>query len=96
MPKSTKKPSNPTNKGRGRQSDFSGEKEVFLDNLGKDFQNLKDRGALYNQATQGFIEKFRYSRDGKVFVEADTLSPEEKLEYYQSLRGVSAHIAIWI
>ena len=94
MPKSTKKTSNPTNKGRGQQSDFSGEKEIFLDNLGKDFQNRKDRSAFYSEVTQGLIEKFGYSCDRKVFVEADTLSPEEKLEYYQSLHGVSAHIAV--
>jgi hypothetical protein len=94
MPKSNKAP-NTTKKGRGRQSDFSGEKEAFLDGLAKDFLTRKDRSAFYDEAAQGLIEKFGYSRDGKVYVGAGDLTDEEKLEYYKTLRSVSPHSAIW-
>ena len=82
--KSSQKPK----KNRGRQSDFSGEKESYLDGLANTFLNSNDRGAFYDEATQGFIGQFGYSHDGKVFVKADTLSTEVKLEYYKALRNV--------
>jgi hypothetical protein len=94
MPKSSNKAPNKNKKGRGRQSDFSGEKEAYLDGLAIHFNDRKDRGAFYSEAAQGLIERFGYSRDGKEFVEGDTLSDQEKVEYYQALRGVSARIGI--
>jgi len=78
-------------KTRGRQSDFSGEKEAYLDGLTKEFQNRKDRSAFYDEAAQGLIDKFGYSRDGKIYFEGDNLSSEEKLECYKGLRSVSDH-----
>jgi hypothetical protein len=96
MPKSAKKVQNPIKKGRGRQSDFSGEKEEYLDGLAKNFANRKDRKTLYDEAAQGLIERFGYSHDGKVYVEGDSLTPEDKREYYQNLRSVSACVAIRI
>ena len=89
MAKGTKKNSSNANKTRGRQSDFSGDQLIFLDGLAKDFHNRKDRGAFYNEAAQGLIDRFGYSRDGIVFVQADTLNSEERVEYYQALRSVS-------
>jgi hypothetical protein len=65
-------------KSQGRQSDFSGEKQEYLDGLAKEFRNRKDRGAFYDEAAQGLIDKFGYSR-GKACVEADTMTPEEKI-----------------
>ena len=94
MAKGTKKTATNANKTRGRQSDFSGEQLVYLDGLAKDFHNRKDRGVFYNEAAQGLIDKFGYSRDGKVFVQADTLNSEERVEYYQALRSVSVNFAM--
>ena len=94
MTKATNKSATKPRKTRGRQSDFSGEKQAYLDSLAKDFLNRKDRSTFYDEAAQGLFDKFGYSRDGKVYVEADTLSAEEQLEYYQALRGVSVHFAI--
>lgn len=94
MANSTSKLHNNPKKSRGRQSAFSGEKEVFLDGLADVFWNTNDRSAFYDDATQGLIDRFGYSRDGKVYVEEDTLNPEEKRDYYQTLRHVSARIAI--
>jgi hypothetical protein len=94
MVKATKESATKPKKSRGRQSDFSGEKKAYLDGLAKDFLNCKDRSAFYGEATQGLFEKFGYSRDGKVYVEADTLTEEEKLDYYQALRNVSFHFYI--
>ena len=93
MPKSSNTAPNGSKKGRGRQSDFSGEKEAYLDSLRKDFPNRKDRSAFYDEAAQGLIDKFGYSRDGRTYVEADNLSDQEKLEYYQTLHSVSACLA---
>ena len=55
--------------------------------------NRKDRGAcaFYDEAAQGLIDKFGYSHDGKVYVEAETLTSEQKSKYYQALRSVSRH-----
>ena len=94
MPKSTNQAQNTNKKGRGRQSDFNGEKEVFLDGLTKDFLTRKDRSAFYDEAAQGLIEKFGYSRDGKVYVGGEGLTPDEKSDYYKSLRSVSHHVTI--
>lgn len=94
MPKGANKAASKPKKNRGRQSDFTGEKEEFLNGLAKDFQNRKDRGAFYNEAAQGLIDRFGYSRDGKVYVDGDMLSTEEKMEYYQALRNVSIHFTI--
>ena len=68
---------------------FQQQKKAYLDALAKDFMNCKDRGTFYDEVMQGLIDKFGYSHDGKVYVEADTLSPEEQMEYYQALRDVS-------
>ena len=73
----------------GRQSDFTGEKKAYLEGLAKDFLNRKDRGAFYDEAAQGLIDRFGYSRDGKVYVGPNTLSDDEKVEYYQALRSVN-------
>lgn len=89
MVKSTNKSPTKEKKTRGRQSHFSGEKEAYLDGLAKEFLSRKDRSAFYDEAAQGLIDKFGYSRDGKVYVEAETLTPDEKLEYYKGLRSVS-------
>ena len=89
MAKGSKKTATNANKTRGRQSDFSGEQLAYLDGLAKDFHNRKDRGAFYNEAAQGLIDKFGYSRDGKTFVQGETLSSEQRVEYYQALRSVS-------
>lgn len=89
MVKTTKKTVTQTKKTRGRQIDFSGEKQEYLDSLAKEFRTCKDRGAFYDEAAQGLIDKFGYSRDGKLFVEADTLTEDEQLEYYKGLRSVS-------
>lgn len=89
MPKDTKTSTPKPKKGRGRQSDFSGEKESYLLGLTKEFLTRKDRSIFYDEATQGLIDKFGYSRDGKVYVDADSLDPDEKLEYYKGLRNVS-------
>jgi hypothetical protein len=94
MVKDTKKSSPKPKKTRGRQSDFSGEKEAYLDGLANEFLNRKDRSTFYDEATQGLIEKFGYSRDGKSYVEADTLTLEEKSEYYKGLRSVSDHLGL--
>ena len=94
MPKATTKSATKTSKSRGRQNDFSGPQQVFLDGMAKDFQNRKDRGAFYDEAAQGLIERFGYSRDGKVYVQADSLSDKEQSQYYQALRGVSENILI--
>ena len=94
MVKATKKTANKPIKSRGRQSDFSGEKKAYLEGLAKDFINSKDRSAFYDESAQGLIDKFGYSRDGKVYVEADTLTEEEKLKYYEALRNVSVHFDI--
>jgi hypothetical protein len=91
MAKGANKAATKTKKNRGRQSDFSGEKEEYLNGLAKDFHIRKDRGAFYNEAAQGLIDRFGYSRDGRVYVDGDMLSTEEKLEYYQALRNVSIH-----
>lgn len=91
MPKATTQSASKPKKTRGRQSDFSGPQQAFLDGLAKDFMNRKDRGAFYDEAAQGLIDKFGYSRDGKVYVEAETLTSEQKSEYYQALRSVSRH-----
>jgi hypothetical protein len=90
------KSANKTKKPRGRQSDFSGDKQAYLDSLAKDFLNRKDRSAFYDEAAQGLIDNFGYSRDGKVYVEADSLTPDEKSEYYQALRNVSIPLALRI
>ena len=91
MPKATNKSASNPKKSRGRQSDFTGEKLAYLDSLAKDFQNCKDRSTFYNEAAQGLIDKFGYSRDGKVYVNADSLNPDEQLEYYQALCSVSVY-----
>jgi hypothetical protein len=98
MVKQSKKTAPKAKKTRGRKGDFSGEKEAYLDGLAKDFGNRKDRSAFYDEAAQGLIDKFGYSRDGRVSVEGDSLSPEdanlspdEKVAYYKNLRGVSDH-----
>jgi hypothetical protein len=93
MVKTTKKTVTQTKKNCGRQSDFSGEKQAYLDGLTKDFMSRKDCGAFYDEAAQGLIEKFGYSHDGKVYVEADTLTSEEQLEYYKGLHSVSDQFA---
>lgn len=89
MAKPTKKSASKPKKTRGRQSDFSGEKQAYLEGLAKDFLNCKDRRTFYNEVAQGLVEKFGYSRDGKVYVKADTLTADERLEHYQALRNVS-------
>jgi hypothetical protein len=94
MVKETKKTVTQPKKTRGRQSDFSGDKQVYLDGLTKEFMTRKDRSAFYDEAAQGLIDKFGYSRDGKMYVEADTLTTEEKLEYYKGLRSVSDQFTI--
>jgi hypothetical protein len=94
MVKETKKTVTQPKKTRGRQSDFSGEKQEYLNGLVKEFLTRKDRGAFYGEAAQGLIDKFGYSRDGKVYVEADTLTTDEKLEYYKNLRSVSDQFTI--
>jgi hypothetical protein len=94
MAKASNKSATKLKKNRGRQSDFSGEKKAYLDGLAKDFLNRKDRSTFYNEVTQGLVDQFGYSRDGKVYVEAGTLTAEEKLEYYQALRSVSVHFTI--
>ena len=91
MAKPSKKSTPKEKKSRGRQSDFSGEKEAYLDGLAKKFANCKDRSAFYGEAAQGLIDQFGYSRDGRVYVDGNTLSTEEKLEYYKNLRSVSDH-----
>ena len=91
MPKATNKSASNPKKSRGQQSDFTGEKLAYLDSLAKDFQNCKDRSTFYNEAAQGLIDKFGYSRDGKVYVNADSLNLDEQLEYYQALRSVSVY-----
>lgn len=96
MPKPMNKAPKDNKKTRGRQSAFSGEKEAYLDGLADQFLNRKDRSVFYDEATQGLMDKFGYSRDGKVYVDGDSLTPEDKLDYYQTLRHVSAHIAIRI
>jgi hypothetical protein len=78
----------------GRQSDFSREKLAYLDGLAKDFQNCKDCGTFYDKAVQGLIERFGYTRDGKAYVGADSLTAEERSEYYQALHNVSVHISM--
>ena len=45
-------------------------------------------GEFYDKATQNFVGQFGYSHDGKVYVKADTLSTEVKLEYYKALQSV--------
>lgn len=85
----TQKTTTKGKKTRGRQSDFSGEKESYLLGLTKEFDTRKDRGAFYDEAAQGLIDRFGYSRDGRVYVGAETLSAEEKLDYYKGLRSVS-------
>ena len=62
MVKDTLKNPPKVKKTRGRQSDFSGEKEADLDGLTDEFQKRKDRSTFYDEAAQGFIEKFGYSR----------------------------------
>jgi hypothetical protein len=96
MVKGSKKTVSQPKKSRGRQSDFSGEKQEYLDSLTKEFQTRKDRGAFYDEAAQGLIDKFGYSRDGKVYVEAETLTSEEQVEYYKGLRSVSDQFTIRI
>jgi hypothetical protein len=95
MAKATNKSAPKQKKTRGRQSDFSGEKQAFLEAHAKDFMNRKDRGAFYDEVAQGLVDKFGYSRDGKVYVEANTLNPEEQMEYYQALRGVSVDFTVF-
>jgi hypothetical protein len=92
MPRTSNKSANDTKKTRGRQSHFSGKKLAFLDSLAPEFLIRKDRSAFYGEAAQRLIDQFGYSRDGKVYVEGDSLRPEEKSEYYQALRNVSLHI----
>jgi hypothetical protein len=89
MVKGTKNSVTQPKKTRGRQSDFCGEKLEYLDSLANEFLSRKDRGAFYNEVAQGLIEKFGYSRDGRVYVEAETLTTEEQLDYYKGLRSVS-------
>jgi hypothetical protein len=96
MVKGTKKTESQPKKTRGRQSDFSGEKQEYLDGLTNEFLSRKDRGAFYNEAAQGLIDKFGYSRDGKVYVEADSLTSEEQLDYYKGLRSVSDQFTVRI
>jgi hypothetical protein len=96
MVKGTKKNDTQQKKTRGRQSAFSGEKQDYLDGLTNEFLSRKDRGAFYDEAAQGLIDKFGYSRDGKVYVEADTLTSEEQLEYYKGLRSVSHQFTVII
>jgi hypothetical protein len=91
MPKATNKSATNPKKTRGRQSDFSGEKLAFLEGLAKEFQTRKDRSTFYNEAAQGLIDRFGYTRDGKVYVEAESLSDDEQLECYQALRSVSVY-----
>ena len=91
MPKTTNKTGIKHKKPRGRHSHFTGEKLAYLDGLAEEFTNRKDRGTFYDEATQGLIDTFGYSRDGKAYVGADTLSTEEQVEYYQALRSVSVH-----
>jgi hypothetical protein len=81
-------------KNRGRQSAFSGEKEAYLIGLAKDFNSRKDRSAIYDEAAQGLIDKFGYSRDGRVYVDGNSLSADEKTDCYKNLRNVSDHHAI--
>ena len=92
MVKDTLKNPPKVKKNRGRQSDFSGKKEAYLDGLTDEFQKRKDRSTFYDEAAQGFIEKFGYSRDGKVFVKADKLTSDERSECYKGLRTVSVHL----
>lgn len=93
MAKGMKKSAPKPKKTRGRQSDFTGDKEAYLVGLAPDFLIRKDRGSFYDEATQGLIDKFGYSRDGKVYVEPDALTSEDRLECYQALRSVSDHFA---
>ena len=93
MAKDTSKSASKPKKTRGRQSDFSGDRLIYLDGLAKDFQNRKDRSAFYDEVAQGLINKFGYSRDGRVYVQAESLTTDEKLEYYRALRSVSPHLA---
>ena len=74
---------------------FSGGKEVYLDSLADAFRNTKDHSVFYNEATQGLIVRFGFSCDGKNYVEEDTLNPDKKKVYYQTLHNVSACIAIY-
>lgn len=55
MVKDTKKSTPKPKKTRGRQSNFSGEKEAYLNGLANKFLNHKDHSIFYDEAAQGLI-----------------------------------------